>query len=102
MKSTQFKVGNKRFICLYDSNLHTFYDLETGEIYRNVLNDKAEIYIGNRVDSVIELSCENPDSPKNFTEILKIDMHNYLGMALLISLSINFLTFLIFVCIYLK
>lgn len=45
---------------------------------------------------------KNPDSPKNFTEILKIDMHNYLGMALLISLSINFLTFLIFVCIYLK
>ena len=45
---------------------------------------------------------KNPDSPKNFTEILKIGSRKYLELALLISLSINFLTFLIFVCIYLK
>ena len=45
---------------------------------------------------------KNHDSPKNFTEILKIGSRNYLELALLISLSINFLTFLIFVCIYFK
>lgn len=44
----------------------------------------------------------NPHSPKKNTEILKIVSRNYLELALLISLSINFPTFLIFVCIYLK
>ena len=63
---------------------------------------KAIKPIENREILAVAPTRKNPDSPKNFTEIFKIGSRKYLELALLISFSINFLTFLIFVCIYFK
>lgn len=54
------------------------------------------------VKRATSLACKKADSPKNFTEILKTGSRKYLELALFMSLLINFLTFLIFVCIYIK